>query len=724
MVLLGAFLPLISATSAPFSSGQSYTIHRDNFGVPVVQADTISGEAEGQGFAAAQDRMWQMDVSRHLAEGRLGQFLGSKFAASDADVLKTGYSFSEVDAQYAKLSATAKEWMEGYAAGVNSYLHKASEENSLPDQYRQNNLKPEPWTTHDSLAVGIRLFDLFGRGGAGEIRDLALVKYLQSRPQTKKDWLKVFHDIAWLQDPASVTTVPANSDPLASNHPEFPAPTESDTLNQLKEIPAASLFELLPAVQISEMAQSKLVAQTMNVPFQTGSYCVVVSPDRSTTGKPMLLSGPQMGLTDPSIIHECGLRGPVNVSGMDLPGVPGILIGANPNYTWGITSGVADVEDIFCYKKQSGQPVDYDGITHPIESVPMQSRVGNTSTETPKQARIEGCPIVAQSAAGYFVLRSAFRMKEYKAFDTVFALDTATNESEIDHAISDAPVSFNFFFAMKSGDIGYHYTGFVPLRNNHLDPRLPTPFSKANDWKGFIPFDQMPHTLNPKSGVLTNWNNKPATWWPNGDTPVWGKVFQISAVNDSLPKGKISPEALELVPWTIARKSPTFDFFKSETPFLSYEGWSLDGSVGTSQYAVWLETVRKELFGPAIGSLLNQSTFDTVLQPTVIDRALHFKTEFPYANRAELAKVLADAKAAAMAVQTPFAASEMTYGNGGVMPYTNRGSYIQIVELMASGNWFARSIIPPGEAESGPHQFDQLPLAAAWRYKPSVISAP
>src|SRR5206468_4035804 len=128
--------------------------------------------------------------------------------------------------------------------------------------------------------------------------------YLQSQPNAKDKALDILDDFLWENDGASIPTVPPSEDALRGNPPLRVSFTRQQTEAQLAALPKLNLFELLPALQMAERVQSTRVAERMNAPFKTGSYCVIVGPARSAIGAPLLLSGPQMGHSNAAIIHE------------------------------------------------------------------------------------------------------------------------------------------------------------------------------------------------------------------------------------------------------------------------------------------------------------------------------------------------------------------------------------------------------------------------------------
>ena len=127
-------------------------IQRDSYGVPHIKAASWGQAFRAAGYAVAQDRLWQMETSRLLARGSLAAALGPAYAASDREVLQTGYTDAELDAQVSAMSPKAREAWEQYAAGINDYVAEAKSANSLPEQFAKAGFEPSRWTTTDSAA--------------------------------------------------------------------------------------------------------------------------------------------------------------------------------------------------------------------------------------------------------------------------------------------------------------------------------------------------------------------------------------------------------------------------------------------------------------------------------------------------------------------------------------------------------------------------------------------
>ena len=740
---------------------QSPAISRDSYGVPHVFASSW-GEAFYQaGFAVAQDRLWQMENARRVSEGRMSEAFGRAFVKSDTETLKTSYTDEELMTQFRSLSPKAQEAYNKYVEGVNSWISEASSKGTLPAGYKDNDLAPTPWTMTDSLAISVNFAQQFGRGGAFELKNLAALMYLKGQP-VKDHYLDAFDDFSWENDPSSIPTISPQDDPLARTPFPFVKRSRATLENHLKQVPVLTLFDLLPAIGVASREEQRKVAELRSAVYKVGSYAVVISKEKSATGSPILLGAPQMGFTNPSIVHEMSLSAPgLNVAGMDLPGTPGILIGYTPDLAWTVTSGVADLEDMV-YSKLDGESYLYGNDRKPLTKIKRTIRIKGGGEQVVERLSTHYGPVVLKSKGYVFSQHMAFWGGELKALDGLYDLYAAKEPSQVETAARSFKVSFNLFYATKSGNIGYRYCGQVPIRAPGWDPRLPIPGSPDADWKGVIPFEQMPHVVNPSAGYLTNWNNKPVTWWPNSDTPVWGEIFRNELLVHELETGRsrITVPDVEHAAWTIARSNENENYFRAafvgafkgvrlndvETQAAVYLSAAnpaydrraidvlkrsyfgpdfVDGSQGARIFQNAFKALREELFLSNTGNFLSPDTFSQAMQPSLMLKALAGQTKYDYLKGRKADDILIAAfKKACDALtkavgpdpsQWRFVAPSIPISKPPV-PYSNRGTYIQLVELgpIVSG----RNVLPPGVAETGPHSDDQVPLSRAWTYKP------
>jgi penicillin amidase len=707
-------------------------VTRGDYGVPYINATSVDDAWKAMGYAVAQDRMWQMELSRRLARGRMAELLGPQYVASDKEVLQTSYTEDELKQQIEHLPASLQNAFTQYAAGVNQFLA----EGNLPPEFAKTGDKPEPWTPTDSAAITVRMLQYFGRGGAGQLRNMAVLSYLQSRKPLQGHLTAVLDDFLWQNDPSSPTTVLPEDEP--SHHPIFPTLTPEITEKHIAMRPNLGLLDLLPGLSVAQRTQSTLLAMKVGAPFKTGSYCMVVNGSRSATGMPSLLSGPQMGFSDPSVVHEISIHGPgLDTVGMDIPGLPGVVIGHNRHLAWGLTSGVADTDDIVFYPK-TADGYRYGTESRPIVSISRTLHVKGGADQTVVQNRtVDGIVVLSTAAHGdqpgyLFARKASYWMRELSSMNSFSGLWSASSAAEADAAAAQGTMSFNVFYATDAGDIGYRYAGIVPIRVQGQDPRFPAQGSPANEWRGFVPVVDMPHVINPKGGLITNWNNKPISWWPNLDTPVWGRIFRVDSIRRALNKPKLNSQDLEVAAWTIARTDETWPFFQpyyehaltATSPALQevaagFDGRLIDGSRQSVFYKAFLSELRKALFLPTIGNFMAPQYFETAAQPSVMLVALEGRTKFNYLQgRKPEAVVLAAMKAAFDSLPSGrYRASGIPVPGETPIPYSNRGTYIQVVELPREGP-SGRNVLPPGVAEWGNHSLDQVPLARAWVYKP------
>lgn len=704
---------------------------RDTYGVPHISAPTWEEAFYSAGYAVAEDRLWQMETSRRAARGRLAEILGESAAAADREVIKYDYTDDELKAQLAKLPDSIQSAYKAYAEGVNEYIARAKQAGTLPPKYKELGFEPEAWTTSDSVAITIKFLQQFGRGGEGEIRNWALAQYLGARANLKPKLMDVMDDLAWFNDSRAITTVSDKDDLSAKTHPRFAAPSRKESEAHLASLPKVGLLELLPALRVASREETTRVAASVSAPHYSGSYCVVVSKEKSTTGFPLLLSAPQMGFRNPSIVHEMSISAPgMDVVGMDLPGVPGVLIGHTKDAAWGFTTGVADTVDIVHYPVEGNSYRDGSEI-RPIQSLTRELKVKGKPDEVVTQTRTADGPILLNSkgAKTLFARRAAFYGRELESMEALYGLYRCKSVTDVAGVIAKATMNFNAFFALRSGDIGWAYAGLIPHRQDGFDPRLPTPGSQK--WKGLMSPAQLPHTINPSSGFLANWNNKPASWWPNWDTPVWGRIFRNQVLLDQLAKPKLSVADVEMAAWQIARTSDSWTAFRPHLASLpdselgrrlkNFDGKLLDGSVEALLWETVLDQLREVLFLEVTGNLTSPSNFRQAVQPSLILNALEGKTKFDYLqgrSRSQVVQLAFDRAVAALGpkLASGFDAPAIRLEDVPPIPYSNRGTYIQIIELGETVR--GRNVLPPGVAESGTHSTDQANLSRAWVYKP------
>lgn len=744
------------------AKGETVTIIRDNYGVPHINASSIYGTFFGNGYAHAQDRLWQMEMNRRYARGQAAEVMGPSALKQDQEARSNGYTDDELLTQFNRLPMEAKEAIQGYVDGVNGWITAMG--NNAPAKYAEMGISPRPWEVEDTIAIGVLMSRRFGStfAGGGELRNLGLLAYL--RTINKENAEVILNDLMWVQDPASPTTVPANEDRRKGRKAD-PRQTLESLKKHAATLPDVPLTTLLPAISLSSEESRMEFAQAHGLVTRLGSYALLVGKEKSASGTPILMGAPQMGFTVPHIAAELHLKGAdIEVMGMGFPGTPGVLIGTSKKMAWTFTSGIHDLVDTYILKLNPNDPEQY---WHNGKWVSFEKREEIYKVKGQDDARQEvrrsvygPVSIIDKANNVAFTSRMAFWMQELEFFRAYLGIYRATSVEDFRNALRNIPVSFNAFCATQSGDIAFQFCGKAPIRPEGLDPRLPAWGTGEYDWKGFVPFDEMPAIVNPKQGFITNWNNKPATWWENVDSPIWGAIWHVSRISD-LAKSKplLTPEDVRDIAVDIASYDILAEYvnpiivqtLKKNANTLSpdmqralryLEAWDhhgKEGSVPKEIFDAWVDAFRKRTLAAALGPLLDNTLIRPLAsrQPSWIYYTLMGKNSnvprlFDYmkgqsrdavvlASMQEAIETLKKSKGDNMSAWR-FSAPRISFRPLASVPYDDRGSYIQIITLTSP--WvYGINVLPPGQSENpnSPHFSDQRDLASWWMFKPMLF---
>ncbi len=751
-------------------NGDTVTILRDAFGVPHVYASTVRGLFYGNGYAVAEDRLWQLERYRHDARGRLAELEGKEALNRDRDMRRRGYTAEEYRAAFDALDAGLKAVYEAYRDGVNAYIEQAAARGRLPENYQKLGLKPAPWDAADSVAIGIAMAHRFGSGGGGELRNLRFMNKLKDK-FGEAEARKIFNDLYWVNDPRSPTSITGEDmkKPRAAAVPERTLRVAADPSHRTYFAPAslsASLSDaaLRHAEARAEMREALAYAAKHDLPTRFGSYAWIVGPKRTVSGNSILVGGPQMGFTTPQIAHEVHLSGAgYEVIGMGFAGLPGVLIGHNAELAWTTTSGITDMVDVFAEKldPQNKRRYQFQGKMRDMDCRTETVTVRGAEAEKMEVCRTVHGPVLEfdEKAGLAYSLAASFRGHEMDSMKAFLGFNRAATVEDFGKHVSSIWLSHNFFAADRRGNIGFWLAGKTPLRPAGHDPRLPLPGTGDAEWRGRLAFEHTPQAINPARGYVVNWNNKPAPWYDNSDSPVWGEIFRMHRIQklvEARPKhtvesmrqiladiGLNDPNADYLKPHLLAAversKTQDADLLRAADYLRAWDNHGEEESVGKSIFDAWLPAMRSGLFQEELGELLEKQTFDQILQPSLILHVLDgAKSGLPpqhdFLKGRTRDQVVLEALRSALATlrqKSPEAPDMGAWGFHGQMinfrplapiPATNRGTYIQIVELAAPVRGI--SILPPGQNEDprSPHFGDQREPAALWRFKPMVTS--
>jgi acyl-homoserine lactone acylase PvdQ len=526
LALLVALVLALPALAQPLSltapDGTTVTVERDTLGVPRIMGETEGAVFYGQGYAVAQDRLFQMETIWRAATGRTAELAGpgpnNQFVTQDRNVRTVFYTPEERQAQFDALPEALQTMISNFVAGVNAYIEVARVNPAArPAEYFQPPLLTigmEEWDVDKAMAVIQLYIRRFGEAGGQELQRLAELQAVGP------EW---FSRIRPVNDPSAPTTLPDGPPSVTRPYMAYTGPAVPE------EVVEAIVAE-------RKLAEAGLLAS--GVPDRLGSYAVAVAASQSESGNAMLLGAPQMGApavtgpgaTNRNVIWESELivgspnNPSLHIAGMTVVGIPGVIIGRTRDIAWTLTSGVTDNVDTYIV-----QLIDQQGTYlfngEPRQLMPAAGTINVLGGEPVPYTRLRTVhgPVIGQDAASgrVFAYRYAFWERETDMAVAFYDVWKASTVAEVEAAIAQLPVSFNFFLLHRDQTIGFYHVGRYPIRPATVDPRLPALGDGSQEWEGFLPFSSHPQGTNPEQGYYVNWNNKPAPGWDHGDVTPW-----------------------------------------------------------------------------------------------------------------------------------------------------------------------------------------------------------
>jgi penicillin amidase len=455
------------------------TVRRDAVGVPHIQADGILDAARAQGYVTAQDRLWQMDLLRRRALGELSEAFGEGALRADQEVRNLGLG-AAARSSLPRMPADLRSFVEAYADGVSAFI--AAHRDTLPVEFRLLRYSPRPWTAVDTLATGKLLSLDLASGWEGE-----------AFRATVGDRLPLE-----VQDLLFPTTFPDDRILVGSDAGPPAAPPGSP-----------------------------------REPTK-GSNNWVVSGAHTASGKPLLANDPHLTLGVPSIWTAVHLRArDFDVAGVTMPGVPGVILGRNQHVAWGATNVHDDCADLYVEEFDPAHPDRYragdgwEAVT--VREEPIRVRTGMLSSSwrtVDHRVRVTRHGPLVPVRGRLYALRWT-SLDDTPDLPAFFLMDRAQSWEEFREGLRVfAGPSQNFVYADADGRIAWYSAGRIPLRRAGDGSRPYRGAASDGDWVGFVPFDELPHVVDPPAGRVVTANSRTTgTDYPyrisRGGIPPW-----------------------------------------------------------------------------------------------------------------------------------------------------------------------------------------------------------
>ncbi|MEO9222770.1 MAG: penicillin acylase family protein [Mycobacteriaceae bacterium] len=563
------------------------TIVRDKAaGIPHITGTTRSGTEFGAGFAAGQDRLWLMDVLRHVGRAQLSSFAGGAEANRTQEQSQWAQApYTEADLQR-QVEAIKKKGSRGeqayedvinYLKGINAYIAQAKGLLTQPGEYALTGNADlftgegiRDFTPTDVVAIASMVGAIFGSGGGMELQS-ALVKQAAIAQYGAEEGAALWASLREQNDPEATTTIHnGKSFPYGQTpaHPAGVAMPDADTLRTqpVVENPSGSAGQ--PGA-----ATGAVPAATFDKPKPGMSNALIVSGKHTDDGHPVAVFGPQTGYYAPQLLMLQELQGPgISSRGAAFAGISFYtLLGRGQDYSWSATSAGQDIVDTYAVTlcNPQGGAIDpnatfyeYHGKCTPMERLATSNSWHPTlADQTPagsydlvtyrtKYGLVTARATVDKTPVAYTKLRSTYMHEAdsiigFQEFNDPDFMKSAT---DFQHAASDIGYTFNWFY-VDSRDTAYYNSGTNPVRKSTMDPNLPALASTDTEWQGFnadaYTSDVTGFTAHPNSqnqDYYVSWNNKQAKDYSAADGNfAYGSIHRAKLLDERVKAMVDSP---------------------------------------------------------------------------------------------------------------------------------------------------------------------------------------
>jgi penicillin amidase len=491
-------LPRLDGSVAIGGLTDGVIVDRDAWGRPWIRAKSLQDLVTAQGYVMAQDRLWQMDLLRRAASGDLSEIFGEIGLRYDRENRTLGMR-QAAERAVADSSPEIRELLEAYARGVNDNI--AERGGKWPIEFVALGYRPRPWSLADTYLISLYMYKTLTS---------TWKEKLNRQWITEKVGEERARDLFVSDSPLDhlIWTGASSLPPLAS-----PAASRSST--RLGK-PAAGFDDHAapPFASVAWDAARNFLAQFEAESSEViGSNNFVVSGAHTASGRPLLANDTHLQLSTPALWYIVHLTAPgLNVEGFALPGAPLVIIGHNERIAWGFTNSNADVEDLYVENFSDVNPLEYSTggkmLTADLRHEVIHVR-GKADATLDVVVTRHG-PIVHRDAAEQGGRAYALRWTALEPGGLDFGfplLDEAHDWSSfIETTRHIAGPGQNTIYADVDGNIGFTIPARIPVRANG-NGALPVPGdTDLYEWKGYIPFEELPRVQNPPDGIIATAN--------------------------------------------------------------------------------------------------------------------------------------------------------------------------------------------------------------------------
>jgi len=466
-------------------------IIRDQWGIPHIFARNENDLFFAQGFVTAQDRLWQLELSRRLGAGTLSEVFGELALGADKSIRTLGLNRA-AQASVEMLSSKTQARLEAYINGINAWISKKN----FPLEFMILGFKPDPWKLED-------VFHVSG-GMAMTLQDSYNTIIKRARAQTLLA-PELFSKINTPYDTTGSFGVNAAWSGEVVAH--------SNTFTELAKV-NLSTTTLNSLGYFSRSIES--MSHWMPLGEGIGSNAWAVHGSLTDSGMPYLANDPHLPNRQPATWYEVHLNAPDwNVTGASLPGLPGVVIGHNEHIAWGVTNGYLATQDLFIeqFNVESASSYQFQGALKQAEII--QEKIYIKGQKDPINHEViltHHGPVITDLidteqaiALGWTFIAS----QEIDQLGGLLHINQATDWDAFRAGVAQVPFDLNFVYADVGGNIGYQLSGLLPQRTSAYNGLPVEGWTGEHEWTGIHGLDDLPHTYNPDTGFVATANHRP-----------------------------------------------------------------------------------------------------------------------------------------------------------------------------------------------------------------------
>jgi acyl-homoserine lactone acylase PvdQ len=565
------------ARTETLSGHPGLTILRDGYDVPHIYGDTRADVMFGAGYAAAEDRLFLIDVLRHTARAQLASFAGGSKSNRAMDETQWSIApYTEADLQsqidmaprlYGSTGTAIISDAQSYIDGINAYIAATSTNPTLlPSEYAATGQLPQPWKLTDVIAEASLIGGIFGKGGGNEVRAAQALQALQKR-FGRRSGRSAWRDFREANDPEAATTILHHRFPYETTDPfskrGLALPDAGSVSFPAIGAPSAGGAPDSSAADGSASRSSSSGGPLSNLGAQLrkalagpthASNWELVSARHSVTGHPLGVLGPQVGYYVPEILMEEDLHGPgIDARGAAFPGVNQYVeLGHGRDFAWSATTATSDNIDTFAealcrdayHYRYRGRCLAMEKLQQTDSWHPTVADMTPAGSETLTAYRtVHGIVYARGKVHGKPVAFVHARSTYFHEADSAIGFAQLNDPSAVrdpasfQHAVSNINFLFNWAY-IDADHISYYMSGWMPQRARGTSPDFPVLGTGGYDWKGYdpathtarwLPFASHPHITDPD--YLVSWNNKQAPGWAAADDKWdYGPVFRSQMI--------------------------------------------------------------------------------------------------------------------------------------------------------------------------------------------------